>query len=93
MSTPFANVHYVVKIQGTQTIVGDDETLSDGKRVFNLPPGEYTVEITVPEGYEVENSALTEPGQAVLNSSNPVIQNVTITEGGITVIVTNFLTA
>lgn len=91
MATVFGGVTFTVRKMSDNTIVGSGTTNSEGKIVFNLPPGEYKVVITTPANHSLDKSILAEPGAASSESASTTILDVTVTEGGTTTIVTNFI--
>jgi hypothetical protein len=92
MSIVFSGVIYTIKKKSDNSIVGTGQTNVSGELAFNLAPGEYTVEITVPSGHEIDNSVLTEPGETPVNTDLLSIEDVTIVDGSTTTLVSNFTT-
>ena len=91
MASVFGGVTFTVKKMSDNTVVGSGITNSEGKIVFNLPPGEYKVQITTPANHTLDKTVLVEPGAAASESSSDLVLDVTVTEGGNTTFVTNFI--
>jgi len=91
MASVFGGVTFTVKKMSDNTVVGSGVTNAEGKIVFNLPPGEYKVQITTPANHTLNKSVLQEPGAASSESASDVILDVTVTAGGNTLITTNFV--